>query len=285
MEKPGPHRVFPRHHQKGVAVRTGSTAIIPGHTVVRVRNIAVWTVRLRLQNAIHEDPHPAIAPPSPYGDVIPLCVERPGNPADRVVPHEGRVIAGDAKDGQAAGNGQAEFPILIEAMAVKNDIAINPVDILGARNGRGGIFRRVGFHPEFQAEVLGASIGRGTRVVANRIVDLNFYPVDIAHAVSIKPESGTGAWGGKDGSDAAVVAPLISLRSYWDDRSAARAPPVASAGMNSSRTGRECQRRIILGHLEARLLPGMYHSQSNYGAFFLSRRLPCRVGAALRAGV
>ena len=153
--------------------------------VVRVRDVAVGAVGLRLEDAVDEDPHPAVRAPPLDGHVVPPVVEHAARAADREV---ARAVAADAEDDDSPGDRNAELAVGAGAVAVHDHVAVDPGGVGAAGNGGRGVVGRGGPHPELDREVARADVGRRAGVRVGRVVDRDLDAVDVGRAVAVEAQ-------------------------------------------------------------------------------------------------
>src|SRR5690606_10202570 len=115
-----------------------SVAEVPRNAVVRIGDVAVRAVGLRLEHAVDEEPHPAVRAAALHGDVVPLPVEDITDAADRPVAAS---LTFDAEHDPSAGDRDAEVAILVVAVPVDDDVAVDPGVVRTALHGGRRIVR------------------------------------------------------------------------------------------------------------------------------------------------
>jgi hypothetical protein len=198
--------------EKRIAAGARPVAEVARHPVVRVRHVAVRPVGLRLEHAVDEQPHPAVAAPPLHRDVVPGVVEHVRGAADRPV---AGAVARDAEDEPTACDRHAEFPVLVETIAVDHDVAEHPRRVRPAEDGRGEVLRGAPAQPELDREVGRPDVDRGTGKRGGRIVDADLDPVDVAEAVAVEAQRAGGGCGRQGGGEHRCAREQRGFRGEW----------------------------------------------------------------------
>src|SRR3972149_4813752 len=94
----------------------------------------------------------------------------------------------DAQDDPTGGEGDSELSILVEAIAIEDRVAVDPVDIRPTGHRNGSVLVPVGLHPPLKREILPADIDRGAWVVDVGIVDGDLDAIDVAGTVAMEAQ-------------------------------------------------------------------------------------------------
>src|SRR5262249_8894694 len=91
-------------------------------------------------------------------------------------------IARDAEHDLATSDRYAETARLTKTVAIKHDVAVDPVCVSAADHRRGGVVDSGCHDPELDGEIRRADIRRRSRKACRRIIDADLHPIDIAAA-------------------------------------------------------------------------------------------------------